>query len=300
MYQVHGRRENAHLKSKLKNRERDFTMNKSQLTWMLALTCALLAGSTIAQTQSPTENTDIADEAKITVPDMDVVGESTAGDTTTRGPKTGDYEIKTLDGTARKVVGFSFVNHGPNRVMPVAEREIGAGPDRDFEMEFRNRARQDIQFHVTDIPTEYLSERMESYFYFFPRLNLPAIQWTAADAKTFTVVLPTGEPVVFDAASKEIVGGVLSETSPIDLGPDRFKRKFAGISYSGTGLYFRVDRRGNDPRLGTVATVYQGQKTCKIPSSLLFNQGEHSHVEFLFATDAEFNALLKKKCQMSF
>lgn len=275
-------------------------MNKSQSTWMLALTCALLAGSTIAQTQGPSESNEVSDEAKVSAPESDLAGESTAGDTTTRGPKIGEYSLRTLDGPIRKVVGFDFVNKGPNRVLPVAEREIGAGPDREFEMEFRNRARQDIQLHVTDIPSEYLSERMESYFYFFPRLNLPAIQWSAADAKTFTMILPTGEPVVFDAASKEIVGGVLSETAPVDLGPDRFKRKFAAISYTGTGLYFRVDRRGNDPRLGTTATVYQGQKTCKIPSALLFNQGEHSHVEFLFATDAEFNALLKKKCQMSF
>lgn len=282
-------------------------MNQNKIYLALALSCFSIGSVqaqevtqavTVAQTPSPTCPPPVQ-ESLILAPEQDAVGDSTAGDTNTRSPIVGDYEVASLDAN-HAVVGFNFVNQGGNATLPVAELGIGMGPDRNFEMEFRNRARQDIQFHITDIPTEYLSQRMESYFYFFPRLNLPAIQWLSADAKTFTVTLPTGESVIFDAQSKVIVGGVLRETSPVDLGPDRFKRKFAGIEYTGTGLYFRVDKRGNDPRLGTIATVYQGNKTCKIPASELFNQGEHSNVEFLFPTDAEFNVLLKKKCQMSF
>ena len=153
---------------------------------------------------------------------------------------------------------------------------------------------------IVDVPTELLSHHMNSYFYFFPRRVLPAIQWPHDGSTTFKVVLPTTETVEFSTLSGQITGGVLKETAPIDLGPDRFKRKFAGIQYTGTGVYIRVDKRGADPRLGTTATVYQGSKTCKVASAKLFDQNEESSVLFQFATDEAFNEFLKKTCKMTF
>jgi hypothetical protein len=198
-------------------------------------------------------------------------------------------------------VGFSFENDGPNRIIP-RRGEYGSGPDREFNFYFQSRARQNIYMSITDAPTEYLSHRMESYLYFFPRINLPAIQWDESQpgSPRLTVTLPTGETMDFDGNTHETIGGVLEELAPIDLNPDRFSRKFVQIKYHGSGIMIRVDRRGGDPRLGTIATVTKDGKTCKIPSSRLFNQDPHSEVEFLFPSDAVFNSFLIQTCKMSF
>jgi len=211
----------------------------------------------------------------------------------------GDYDV-TYGNEKDDIQGFSFANHGPNSVVTIATRGIGMGPERDFEFAFPARARQDIKMIVTDVPTEFLSQRMESYFYFFPRKVLPSIQWPKDGTSIFTVTLPTGESVQFNTVSKEMVGGVLKETAPIDLGPDRFKRKFAAVEYTGTGVYVRVDKRGADPRLGTMAVIHQGTKTCKVASAKLFDQDPSSAVLFKFSTDEAFNEFLKKTCHMSF
>lgn len=139
---------------------------------------------------------------------------------------------------------------------------------------------------------------MESYIYLFPRKVLPALEWieSPGQAARMRVTLPTGETVDFDGATHEILGGALKETAPIDLGTDRFKRKFARLHYSGDGVMIRVDKRGGDPRLGTLATITRGTQSCKVSSSLLFNQDKTSEVEFLFPTDTEFSQFLIKKC----
>lgn len=240
--------------------------------------------------------TDPAPESRIAPPDRDDAAPEVYVDESSTGGR-GDYTVSTTPGIG--VTGFEFTNHGGNRVLPVRERGIGLGPLRQFSFDFRTRARQDIHFSITDSPTEYLSHRMESYFYLFPRRVLPAIVWPepGTGAKTFTVVLPTEERVEFDAATMEVVSGVLRETAPVDLGPDRFKRKFAAVEYSGTGVILRVDRRGADPRLGTTATVRKGAQSCKVPSALLFDQNPESAVLFRFATDEAFDVYLKKQCK---
>jgi len=202
--------------------------------------------------------------------------------------------------------GFMFENQGINAIIPTqAIPDPDYGPwsySRQFEFRYRDRARQDITMAVMDDPAGVGSQFMESEFFFFPRKVLPAIQWPAPGSTetTFKVILPTNEEVIFDTQSKTMVGGVLKETAPIDVGPNRFTRKFAQISYSGTGVYFRVDKRGAEPRVGTTATIYQGDKICKRPAAELFDQSLANGLVFLFPTDEGFNAFLQKKCQMSF
>jgi hypothetical protein len=133
---------------------------------------------------------------------------------------------------------------------------------------------------------------MESYFVFFPRKVVPAIE--SIDDK-FIVTLTTEEKIEFDRTTKEIVGGVLTENAPIDLGPDRFKRKFASLSYIGSGLMIRVNKRGADPRLGSqIAEISKLGKVCKVPVNKLWDQTEK--VNFLFPTDESFNQFLKIQC----
>lgn len=269
---------------------------EARMSFMSRLVCGLVFLSlsfhpVFAQTTPP--------ESIISPPARDTILPHVPGSSLTIS-SIGNYDLS-INETTREVIGFDLYNHGANRIIP-KESEIGMGPDRQYSFSFQDRARQDIILMVSDSPSEYLSHRMESYFYFFPRVNLPAIQWDETDPTkpNATVTLPTGEPVTFNGKTMEVIGGVLEELAPIDLNPDRFKRKFAQIRYQGQGLMIRVDRRGADPRLGTTATLTLGSKTCKLPSALLFNQDPQSQVEFLFPTDEEFNSFVKKKCGFGF
>ena len=239
------------------------------------------------------------DPKTVSPPEVDGVSPSNPADSLTLSAPDFTGYI-TTEGSSKRVAGFSFDNVGPNAMVPVHSTDFGSGPDREFSFNFRSRARQDIYLAVTDAPNEYLSHRMESYFYFFPRKNLPAIEAIGTgESAELKVTLPTGEEAYFNRNTFEVLRGALEETAPIDLGPDRFSRKFAGIRYTGSGIVIRVNKRGGDPRLGTIATVSQGKKTCKIPSAMLFNQRQDSDVEFLFSDDRDVNTLLHQKCGMT-
>lgn len=240
---------------------------------------------------------DPAPESVLSAPERDKMIPGKPGDTLNIAPSTeGPYQISVEESTGA-VVGFSFFNEGANRIVP-RKSEPGMGPDRTFGFHFQSRARQNIFLSITDAPNEYLSQLMESYFFLFPRKVLPAIEWNTlpGQGSQIRVTLPTGETMDVNGETREIVGGVLQETAPIDLQPDRFKRKFSRVRYQGTGVLLRVDKRGGDPRLNTTATISKGSLSCKIPSSLLFNQDERSEVEFLFPSDPEFDQFLIKKC----
>ncbi|MBU6152948.1 MAG: hypothetical protein KGP28_01485 [Bdellovibrionales bacterium] len=264
-------------------------MNPLSLTLLGILLIPLAPKASFGQT--------IADLSRVLPPITDRVSPVVAGDQVMRSSPFGDFII-TESETTGHILGFSFNNIGPNRIIPVPATEIGSGPDREYQFRFQSRARQDIYFSVTDTPDEFLSNRMESYLYLFPRHNIPAIELIENGAKgeELKVTLQNGEEMAFDAKTKEILRGVFREIAPLDQNPDRFKRKFATLEYTGSGTLIRVNRRGGDPRLGTTAVVTQGKKTCKIPSSLLFDQNPNSDVNFLFPTDEEFNVLLLKKC----
>jgi hypothetical protein len=264
---------------------------------LLSFFLSILPVVSIAQTPDSIRN-----ESITSIPDRDRASsrvEPRNYSTASRMVKSAGYSVIYAN-LNDQIEGFNFSNEGPNSVVTTAQRGIGLGPNRDWSFDFDERARQSIKMTITDVPTEFLSQGMLSYFYFFPRKVLPAVQWPVDGSSFFTVTLPTGEAVQFSTVSKEVVGGVLKETSPIDLGPDRFKRKFAAITYSGKGVYIRVDKRGADPRLGTMAVITQGKQTCKVPSAKLFDQDVNSAVLFLFASDAPFNEFLKKTCNMSF
>jgi hypothetical protein len=239
----------------------------------------------------------LADLSRILPPLTDRVSPIVAGDSVMKSSPFGDFTITESENTGY-ILGFSLINVGPNRIIPVPASGIGTGPDREYQFRFQSRARQDIYFSVTDTPTEYLSHRMESYLYLFPRHSIPAIEMIegGANGEELKVTLPNGEEIVFDAKTKEILRGVFRETAPLDQNPDRFSRKFASLEYTGTGTLIRVNRRGGDPRLGTTAILTQGKRTCKIPSSLLFDQDPSSDVNFLFPTDDGLNTLMMKKC----
>jgi hypothetical protein len=206
------------------------------------------------------------------------------------------------------IFGFELSNHGGNRVLP-PRRDAAKNQffTRDFQFRFDERARQDIHLFVTDWVASRdrqfrLSETMNSQIHFFPRSFLPAIVYSNGRN---IITLPTGEEVEFDAQTNEIIAGVLSE-SPVDLNPDRNKRNYPAISYSGTGVIVRANARGSDPRLGTTATIITAEPIpgcnketpcnhCQVPSRELWEQT--GAARFKFATDVDFDRYLVARCQ---
>ena len=218
--------------------------------------------------------------------------------------KTGWQYRRTRQG---QIVGFEFSNHGGNFILtPRREASKNQFFTRDFQFRFDDRARQDIHLMITDWVASRdrvfrLSELMNSLMHFFPRSYLPAIA-NAGDRNIVT--LPTGEEVEFNAVTKEIVGGVLTE-SPVDLNPDRNGRKYPGINYLGQGVLVRADARGGDPRLAASATITTGTppancdkpggcRQCEVPSKELWDQS--GAVRFKFRTDQEFDRYLTARC----
>jgi hypothetical protein len=206
-----------------------------------------------------------------------------------------------------EIVGFEFSNHGSNPILP-PRRDASKNQlfTRDFQFRFDERARQDIHLMVSDwVPSadrEFrLSEIMNSLMLFFPRKILPAI---VNAGERNIVTLPTGEVVEFDALTHEIRGGVFSEAA-VDFNPDRRARKFPGIAYRGSGVVVRVNARGTDPRIATMATISTGTppqtcdrgfdcSVCQVPSKELWDQ--NGAARFKFSTDAEFERFLIARC----
>ena len=207
----------------------------------------------------------------------------------------------------KKIIGFEFSNRGGNPILPERyDIEKNRLFTRDFQFHFENRARQDIHLFVTDwAPSRdrqfRLSELMNSIMLFFPRNYLPSITNTA---ERLVVTLPTGEEVEFDARSREVRGGVLSE-GVVDLNPDKSVRGFPAINYTGKGVMVRANARGTDPRIGTTATIITGSvdpncqrgvncNRCEVPAKELWAQT--GSARFKFSTDQEFDRYLSSRC----
>ncbi|XGC79673.1 hypothetical protein ACES2L_10070 [Bdellovibrio bacteriovorus] len=185
-------------------------------------------------------------------------------------------------------VRFLFRNYGPNRIVSKAPSR-----SREWSFNYAGNARQDLSFSVTDMPNGTVSLTQESIFHLFPRKTLPHIR--TEDNKHY-VTLPTGEVVVFNAQTKEVVGGVITEDGPMTSGVRALAP--AKITYKGTGVMVRANQRGADPRLGnSTAKITKGSKSCQVQLKELWpDQNQDSAVHFRFATDAEFDSFLKRRC----
>jgi hypothetical protein len=249
-------------------------------------------------------------ESVIAVPDQDRASHRVAYDTllTARALESrqsaGWQYRRTNQG---KIVGFEFSNHGGNAILrPRRDAAKNQFFTRDFQFRFDDRARQDIHFLIADWVASHdrqfrLSELMNTLVHFFPRLTLPAIRNVG---ERNIVTLPTGEEVEFDAATHEIRGGVLVE-APVDLNPDRSRRKFPGLEYKGKGVIVRADARGVDPRIKTMAVIANGATSsncaagtpcarCEVPARDLWERS--GAMRFKFATDADFDRFLRARC----
>jgi hypothetical protein len=146
-----------------------------------------------------------------------------------------------------------------------------------------------------------LSELMNRMMLFFPRNYLPAI--VNVDQRNI-VSLPTGEEVIFNASTHEVVSGALVE-APVDLNPDRDARRFPSIEYRGKGVTVRADSRGADPRMGALAVITTSSPPegcapgascdrCEVKPQELWDQ--RGAARFQFPTDAGFDRFLRERC----
>jgi hypothetical protein len=139
--------------------------------------------------------------------------------------------------------GFVLENHGPGESF------------REWRFVSQDHSKRETYLWVTDDPgMGRNSSLMDSVIVLLPRKVRPSI---VAIGDEVQVTLTTGEKVVYDKKTKAIKSGVIKE-SPLDLNRDNAKRKFPDITYTGTGISIRVDKRGSNPRASAgSATVTQ-------------------------------------------
>lgn len=203
--------------------------------------------------------------------------------------------------------GFSFENMGDNKIVSLKNSKH---VQRTFNFDYLEQARQNISLMVDDIPNHTVSHTMHSLFMFFPRKYLFTVEQLTG---TINVTLPTGEKMIFQKDSKEIVDGVFKE-GPVDVSKDRHKRQYADLKYQGKGVLLRANARGQSPQLGeyedTVIDSEYGLKgsadvllingttgqRCRRPKADFWEPLDVTPIEFKFPTDEEFDIYLIQNC----
>ena len=177
---------------------------------------------------------------------------------------------------------FGIMNLGNNEIVPTTATDFDFAY-RDFDFVTEDRSRRDTFIWITDyIGTGRVSDMFETAIFFLPRKTQMNIEETSEE---LIVTLVTGEEVVFSKEAKTIKSGVLSEKA-MDFNPNRLERKFAGISYSGTGMMIRSDARASDPRLAKNVTITKsGLKDCVVAAKNFWTQ--EGFPKFQFITDEE-------------
>lgn len=276
-----------------------------------ALLFALAAQPLSAQPQTPSLTTGLwLALAQQAAPARDAIRDKYRYDASLRYTKKPELMYRYYNaGSSPQIIGFTLTNDGSKNINPKGLKRHDAS--RTFDFLFADRAREDIHLMVSDdvgISGRYSHDNMFRELHFFPRNQLPSIS-KVADGKRLKVVLPTGEPVFFDAKSKEIVSGVLSE-KPIDFTRDRHARRNPGIGYHGRNLVITVEQRGEAPRRARVwgktkyAEVHYPAKyarACRLSPALIWDQrpkrgDSDPRLTMLHPTDASLFDTIEKHC----
>lgn len=206
-------------------------------------------------------------------------------------------------------VGFSLVNQGSAHINPRGLTRSGA--IRKYSFFYPDRAKENIHLEITDdvhLSGRFSHDNMFRELHFFPRRQLPGVDLVAAGAR-LQVTLPTGEPLVFDARSKEILDGVLEE-EPIDFNRNRHARANPRVRYQGRYLMITVAQRGEAPRRAKVwgrtkyAEVHYPAKysqPCRLSPRYIWDQrprpgDSDPTLTMLHHSDASLFALVEKRC----
>ncbi len=210
----------------------------------------------------------------------------------------------------RSVVGFSFQNSGSPKVNPVGLKKTGAR--REYAFMFPDRARENIYLTVNDdvkLSGRFSHDNMFRELHFFPRRQLPALAVDHTRGR-LQVTLPTGEPVLFDQDTMELVGGVLEER-PIDFNRSRHQRRNPQVRYRGEFLAITVAQRGEAPRRARVwgqtkfAEAHypaRYKKPCRLSPKHIWDQrpkpgDSDPTLNMLHKSDAQLFAVVERQCK---
>ena len=200
-----------------------------------------------------------------------------------------------------KVVGLEFENETKNAINP---RTAEYGSTRTYSFEFTDRSKQDMNLHITEnsgLSGLMSHDLLETKIVFVPRRVLPYVDMNHDLVDCVQkVILPTEEYILFDAITKEIIGGVLEEEA-MDMEVSRHKRKFAGLEYTGNGIMIRADRRAGTPEHTynvsynvnekiKHATLTRKGMSCDVPKNMIWENTENADKSafFKYQTDQEF------------
>lgn len=154
-------------------------------------------------------------------------------------------------------------------------------PCRRIQINADDGARAEVFLHVEEEISPSDSHNQKSVILLIPRRSMPH---TEIIGNEIHVTLPTGELVVFDRVTNNIIRGALQQ-GPMDLNPDRHARRPPNIQYSGTGISIRASHRYQDPRVREEAIengravvieanptfeVKQGDRTCTVPRARIW------------------------------
>ena len=212
-------------------------------------------------------------------------------------------------GGEREVVGFSVLNDGSGKVNPIGLKRKGAR--REYAFHFADRARENIYLAVNDdvkLSGRFSHDNMFRELHFFPRRQLPSMEVDHGKG-VLEVTLPTGEEVLFDQDSMEVVGGALRE-GPIDFNRSRHHRRNPEVRYQGQFLAITVAQRGEAPRRAKVwgqrkfAEVHypaKYKKACKLSPGHIWDQkpkpGDNDpKLTMLHKSDDELFAIVERRC----
>lgn len=201
------------------------------------------------------------------------------------------------------LVQISFTNDSKNAINP---RTAAEGSNREYRFNFEERSKQNMNLAITEnsgLTGNMSHDFLESTIVFIPRKVLPYVeveQDQETDSCTRKIFLPTGEFMVLNAITNEIIAGVLKE-SPMDMTESRHQRKFAGLEYKGNGIMIRADRRAGTPEHTytqsfnvnekvSKATITRKGKTCLVSKDLIWKNTQNADIGayFKYSTDQEF------------
>ncbi len=201
------------------------------------------------------------------------------------------------------LVEINFENNTKNAINP---RTSEHGSNRQYRFIFEERSKQNINLSITEdsgLTSQMSHDLLESTIVFIPRKNLPYVeldQEQETSSCTRKIFLPTGEFMVLNALTNEIIDGVLKEY-PMDMTASRHQRKFAGLEYTGNGIMIRADRRAGTPEHTytqsfnvneniSKAVITRKGKTCLVSKSLIWENTMNADVGayFKYSTDQEF------------
>jgi hypothetical protein len=201
----------------------------------------------------------------------------------------------------KEVVGLRFENESKNNINP---RTAAHGSSRLYQFEYADRSKQDMHLHITEnsgLTGKMSHDLLETKIVFVPRRVLPYIDMNHDQVDCVQkLILPTDEYILFDALTKEIIGGVLEEKA-MDMEESRHHREFAGLEYTGNGIMIRADRRAGTPEHTynvsynvnekiKKATLSRKGKSCDVSKDLIWENTNNPNITayFKYKTDQEF------------